>query len=223
MIPAISERIARRDKDGALETATSGLRLTSLVCLPSTVGLLLLATPILSVLYFNQPDIASGGSSLLMILAPVVAANSFVLVTNSILQAYGHASFSMISMAFGGIIKIALDILLISKTQVTILGVRIMSEPIMGAALGTLCCFLAIAALNTVYLLVKVRLRIPFYPVFGKPLLCSAVMGAGAWSVYGLVFGLAANLYLGLTATMAIALAAAMAAAVVIYVILVVM
>ena len=223
MIPAISERIARRDRDGALETATSGLRLTSLVCLPSTVGLLLLATPILSVLYFNQPDIASGGSSLLMILAPVVAANSFVLVTNSILQAYGHASFSMVSMAFGGVIKIALDILLISKTQVTVFGVRIMSEPIMGAALGTLCCFLAIAALNTVYLLVKVRLRIPFYPVFGKPLLCSAVMGAGAWSVYGLVFRLAANLYLGLTATMAIALAAAMAAAVAIYVILVVM
>jgi len=223
MIPAVSERIARRDEDGARETVSSGLRLTSLISMPASVGLLILPMPILGVLYFNQPDIASAGTSLLMILAPVVAANSFVLVTNSILQAYGHAAFSMVSMAVGGLLKIALDILLISKTKVFVFGIQIMSEPIMGAAIGTLCCFLAIAALNTVYMLVKVRQRVPFYPVFGKPLLCSAVMGAGAWSAYGLLLRLAVNLGLGTTAAMAVALAGSVGLAIILFAVLAVL
>jgi putative peptidoglycan lipid II flippase len=51
LVPELSERFARRDPDGYRENLSFGLRTTAFVAVPSTVGLVVLAEPIIGLLY----------------------------------------------------------------------------------------------------------------------------------------------------------------------------
>ena len=56
-----------------------------------------------------------------------------------------------------------------------------------GAPISTLCCYLTICGLN-LFFVWKYSPEKPRYTrLFGKPIVASAVMGAAAWAVYGLV------------------------------------
>ncbi len=62
LVPELSERFARRDPDGYRENLSFGLRTTAFVAVPSTVGLVVLAEPIVGLLYehgnFTREDTA---------------------------------------------------------------------------------------------------------------------------------------------------------------------
>ncbi len=177
VIPAISACRACGDRRGAGRIAESSLKAASLVSFPAGVGLTVLATPIMTLLY-PACDLALGGW-ILTVLGLASVAVCLMLVSHSILQANGFVNLPMAVTVLGSALKIICNYILVGDPRIHIKG----------APIGTLFCFGLIALLDLM-LISRVLPAPPKYGrVFLKPLLASLVMGVGAWATYGLLSG----------------------------------
>ena len=175
VIPAISACRARNDKAGAGRIAESSLRMASLIAFPAGVGLTVLATPIMTLLYPDGNPILGGWILTILGLASITVC--LMLVSNSILQANGFVNLPMLVTVVGSTVKIISNYILVGNAGINIKG----------APIGTILCFGSIAVMNLI-LIARVVPAAPRYRrVFLKPLLASAVMGGGAWAAYGLL------------------------------------
>lgn len=174
VIPAVSGALARRDSRGAAKMASSALRISALLAFPMGVGLFVLGTPIIELIFPRMvPEIAGP------LLSELGAATLFVcmmLVCNSILQAYGFVNLPVAVMLLGGILKIFNNYHLVAVPRVGIFG----------APFGNVLCFGLCMVLNLILIARVIPGRPSFVPIFAKPAAASALMGLGAWAVYGL-------------------------------------
>ncbi len=197
VIPAVTVCYEKRNRIGAARVVGSALKTASIIAFPSGVGMMVMGKPIVMLLFHRlDPDVAGRILSILGI------ANVFVclmLVCNSVLQAHGILNLPIGTMVIGGVIMVIFDFFVVAIPSVNIFG-----SPI-GSAIGY-----GITCALDLLIVWKIVPGCPgILAVFGKPLLASAVMGAGAWAVYGMVFRLLHS--------NAIALILAIGAAVVIY------
>lgn len=174
VIPAVSACLVRRDCNGASRISESALRIGVLICLPAGVGIFSLAGPIVQLLFPDKMD--------LTIATPVMGvlglASIFVcimLICNSILQSHGIVNLPVVIVLIGGVIKIAVNYLLVGNYEINIKG----------APIGTLCCFAAVSIMD----LIIIHQSIPSPPrygrVFVKPIIATILMGFAAWGSYG--------------------------------------
>ena len=138
------------------------------------LGLWALSDPLFR-LFYRSYNTELGGS----LLAVLGIASIFVclmLITNSILQAYGRVSVPIVTMLVGGVVKIVLNYNLVALPSVNIHG----------APIGTLVCFALTALLNLIAVarIAPFRLNYPGY--FLRPLFASLVMAFAARGVYAL-------------------------------------
>lgn len=209
LVPAISAAVAKKAHNEAGDIAESGLRISAVIAMPMGVGIAVLAYPIVKVLYPNTNEMGP------TILAYLGVASIFVciaLVTNAILQANGNERLPIISMVAGGVVKIAANLLLVGRPSVNILG----------APIGTICCYAVICILNCFFISKCLRKRPNYISAFVRPLISSAVMGAAAWAVYGLADKLLGAEAGGSRLMLIIAMGAAIVVAVVVYLVLVI-
>ena len=173
VIPAVSAALARRDRRGAARITGSALRITALLSFPMGVGLFVLGTPIIRLL-FPKLNVAVAGPllSTLGIATPFVC---MVLVCNSVLQAHGFINLPVIVMVLGGIVKIVNNYNLVGAIGIA------------GAPVGNILCFGLALALDLVVITRVIPNRPRLLPIFAKPAVASAVMGGAAWAVYGLL------------------------------------
>lgn len=174
IIPAVSASLSKHDRLSAQRISESALRIGLLVALPMGMGLFALGGPIMGLL-FPEINIAVAGPLLSMLgLASVFVA--LQLLCNSILQANGMVNLPILAVVVGGVVKLIVNYTLVGNPNIRING----------APVGTLCCFVAIAALE----MFIIRRAVPSAPRFlraiGKPLLASVVMAAAAWGSHGL-------------------------------------
>lgn len=174
VIPAVSGALTRRDRRGAARISGAALRVTALLACPMGVGLFVMGTPIMQMLYPSlEKDIAGPLLSMLGLANILVC---LVLVCNSVLQAYGFVTLPVLVMILGGGFKIAANYIVVAMPTVGIYG----------APVGNLPCF-GLCLLLDLFIIARVIPRRPRYlEVFAKPLLSSGVMGLAAWAVYGL-------------------------------------
>lgn len=175
LIPAVAACRNRRDHRGASRVAESGLRVGMLLALPAGLGLLALAAPI-SVMLYPEYDVAiTGPCTAILGVASIFVC--IMLLCNSILQAHGVVNLPIAIAIIGGIIKLAVNYVLVRNPAVGVTG----------AAVGTLFCFGAVAAMD----LFVLQRMIPTPPrlnrIFAKPLAAAAMMGLAAWAVHGLL------------------------------------
>lgn len=173
VVPVISAALARRDSESAKATMESSMKLTNLLAMPAAVGLAVLSRPIFDVLF---PGSNENGPALLAMLG---LASYFVcayLITNGILQASGHEKLALVALPVGGLVKIAVNYVLVGIPEVNISG----------APIGTLVCYGVITALNIIFITVRIPERPDYLKITARPLACSLIMGAAAWGVYGL-------------------------------------
>ena len=172
IIPAITSHLTLQNNQGARGTAESAARITGLICMPCAAGLIVLSQPVMALLggYSGEKLVAAG--TLMSILGVCIIFNSIVLLTNAIMQAYGHANLPVINMFIGGILKLAAVQMLTNNGSVGILGVPI----------GSFLCYLSITVLN----LLTMRKCIPNSPSILKNL-CRSALAAGIMGliVYG--------------------------------------
>lgn len=177
IIPAITSNLTLQNHHGARGTAESAARITGLICMPCAVGLMVLSKPVMALLggYSGEKLVAAG--SLMSILGVCIIFNSIVLLTNAIMQAYGHANLPVINMFIGGILKLAAVHMLTDQASIGIMGVPI----------GSFLCYLSITVLN----LITMRKCIPNSPAILKNLSRSAMaatlMGLIVYGVYAVL------------------------------------
>ncbi len=209
VIPAISAALTRRSRKGAARLACSALRVTALMTFPMGVGLCVLGTPIVQLIYPRLTARVAGP-----LLSELGIATLFVcmmLVCNSVLQAYGFVNLPVAVMLLGGCLKIFCNYRLVGTPGVGIFG----------APFGNVLCFSLCMVLDLLILSRVVPRRLPLASIFLKPAIASALMGGAAWAVYGVLARVLAGESLSRTGN-AVAVLAAILTAVVIYCVLVV-
>ena len=173
VIPAVSAALARRDRRGAARITGSALRITALLSFPMGVGLFVLGTPIIRLLFPSlNVEVAGPLLSTLGIATPFVC---MVLVCNSVLQAHGFINLPVIVMVLGGVVKIVNNYNLVGAIGIA------------GAPVGNILCFGLALVLDLVVITRVIPNRPRLLPIFVKPAIASAIMGGAAWAVYGLL------------------------------------
>ncbi len=174
VLPAITSHLTLKNNRGVRETEESAARVTGLIALPCSVGLCLLARPIMALLGGYSGEKLELATQLMAVLGVSVFLYAIIQYTNSLMQAHGYAHIPVINMLLAGVAKLAAVYVLVGNPAIGILGAPI------GAALG----YGAIAVLN----LISIRWVVPQKPALLKnllrPLLPAAIMGAAVYGIY---------------------------------------
>ena len=167
IIPAITAQLTTGDRAAAKATEESAARITGLISMPCAFGLALLSEPVTALLGGYTGDNLALATKLMAILGASIAFNAVVLVTTAIMQAHGHVNRPVINMLIGGVLKLAAVYILTGNKAVGIVGTPI----------GTLACYVSIAALN----IFSIRKLVENPPALVKnllrPFLAALVMG----------------------------------------------
>ena len=173
IIPAIAAAIERgRDGEAGI-IMQSSVKLVNLIAMPTSVGLMVLASPILMSLYRNSMPSAA------TILTILGAASFFVClqyISTAILQANGHERVALMTFPIGAAIKLLLAYILSGNPNIGIIA----------SPIGTLACFIVISFLNFAFIRTRVKDRPRLRKVFLRPLLCSMAMAAASFGAYTL-------------------------------------
>lgn len=177
VIPAVTNHLTLGNNRGVRETEESAARITGLISLPCSVGLCLLARPIMALLGDYSGEKLDLAATLMAVLGVCVFLYAIIQFTNSLMQAHGYAHIPVINMLLAGVAKLAVVYVLVGNP---ILG-------IVGAPIGAVLGYSAIAVMN----LAAIRRVVPQKPELAKnllrPLLPAVVMGV---AVYGSYWGL---------------------------------
>ena len=177
LIPFAAAAMARQDRAGANKIVSSALRLIALLALPCGVGLAALATPICTMLYPMQMADALAAGPHLQVLGFACIFICIMILTNAILQSYGHENLPILTVIIGGVVKVAMNYVLVGNAAINIKG----------APISTLCCYAVIAGLNLFFVWKYSPEKPRYLAIFAKPVVASALMGVAAWSVHGLL------------------------------------
>lgn len=178
-IPIISGAMAKKDHVLVKDTVNTVFRTTMLIALPAGVGFFVLSGPILELLYSGS-EAASG----IPIATPVLALYGLMMpiltlsapLTN-ILQAVGRADIPAKMLALGCGIKIGLNYVLIGIPSINV----------QGAVFGTAAFYLFCIFGNYWVLKKETGMKLDLVTVIIKPLIASALCGAGAFGAYKLI------------------------------------
>ncbi len=176
IIPGISAAYARRDETGARRQVGNAIRITSIVAIPSAVGLAVLARPI-TMLMFPQMESLELASSLLSLLAVTVIFYSISTITNAALQSIGRMNLPLVSAG----------IALVVQTVVLVLLLRFTDLDVRALVLVSVLYSVMIFAVNQYYLRRFLGIRQDVRRDYLQPFVCAALMGAAAKAVYYLV------------------------------------
>ncbi len=175
VIPHVSAALkVKRRRQGA-QISETALRTTALLAIPAGVGLFVLGEPIMRLLYAST-DVELGGW-MLSVLGAASIAVCFMLVCNSILQAYQMVTLPMVTTVIGSGLKLGVAYVLIGNPEI---GIR-------GGAISTVVCFWLIALLDLFIIKRTLPRSLSLARVFVKPVAAAAAMGASAWGINGLV------------------------------------
>lgn len=177
IIPAITAQLTLCNDAEARATEESASRITGLISMPCAFGLGLMAEPVTALLGGYTGENLVLASKLMAVLGFSIMFNAVVLVTTAIMQAHGHAVRPVVNMLIGGVLKLAAVFILTGNPNIGIVGTPV----------GTLLCYVAIAALN----LFSMRTLLEYPPAIlknlARPFLAAAVMGI---FVYGSLLAL---------------------------------
>ena len=167
LIPVVSSAKASNDFSGANSKIRFSMLISVLIGIPSTVGMIVFAKPILELLFPNQPS----GELLLQISSVSI---TFIMLNqniNSILHGLGKTMVPTVILVFGSAIKLLLNTILVQiNPNEFILGGTA------GAALSTVVSHIFTCTLSM--FMVKKYVNIQFgLKDFMKPILATLMMG----------------------------------------------
>lgn len=172
-LPSVTGAWARGNKRELRARMETVVRVTALFCFPAGVGLSALAHPIALLLYGDSPSAPLIGDCLQLLgIAALGAAMSAPL--SSMLQAVGRADLPVKLLAASMVLKLAVTWVASGIPQVHVLG----------AAMGTLVCYLFLTFFQFWQLRRVTGARISLMGAILRPLSCGLVCGAAARAVW---------------------------------------
>ncbi|NLM85224.1 MAG: polysaccharide biosynthesis protein [Clostridiales bacterium] len=202
LVPSISAKRELKDKEGIQRDSMAGLRLAMVVGLPSSVGMSLLALPIMTLLFHSKYTMEQLrlGAELLQISSLTIVVFTLVQASSGILQGLYKQRIPMYTLALGVAVKI-----IINYT-----AVQLPSVSIYGAPWASLTSYVISAGLNIYYVAKYAGLKLDLRDLLLKPFLATLVMAVPVllvsrlmgntlnrnWLALGLVILFAVALYL---------------------------
>ncbi len=166
LIPAIAAIAVKGNKKELEQTIETGIRLGVIIGLPASLGMVILAEPIMKLLYPMQMDIAASTGAILSILGWGVLFLSIYQVTTGILQGLGKQWVPARNLAVGAVFKGILSY--------TLVGIP--SLNIKGAAIATITTFAIAGVLNMISLIKHSGVKVSIKNILLKPAISGAVM-----------------------------------------------
>ena len=177
VLPAITAFLTRKQDQDVRATEESAARITGLLSLPCTVGLCILAGPVMSLLRGYSGEKLQFATHMMLMLGACIFLYAVIQYTNVILQTHGLTLIPVITMLSCGAVKL-LAVYILSGNPV--LGIY-------GVPICTIICYAAIGVLNLVAIAIKVPQKPRLLRNLLRPVLPAAVMGV---FVYGVCWAL---------------------------------
>lgn len=160
LVPAISEGKIKNDLNLVNRSSELALKLTLIISLPATIGLIILARPINIMLYKDAV-----GSVTIAIYALVIIFSTLYVTSAGILQGLGRVMVPAKNLFIGIIIKIILNIVLVYYYGIN------------GAVVATIYAYIVASSLNLLALKKNINIRLGFKDFFLKPIMAASMMG----------------------------------------------
>lgn len=171
VVPAIAAFIAHNNKAQAAGVSEDSMRISTALALPMGIGLAVLAEPIMKVIY---PGSHEAGPVLLGLLGIAAFFVCYSLMSTAVLQANGLERYPVYSIIAGGLVKVAVNWVLVGNPEINI----------MGAPIGTISCYVTMCLLNHIFMCTKFEKAPSLSNIFLRPCLASLIMGAVAYGSY---------------------------------------
>lgn len=174
ILPTVTEAWISNNKRKLQKNIESVLRLTSMIVIPASFGLICIAEPLMRLLFrristdevaFLTPMLSFMGISAIFV--------SLASLINAMLQAIGRTDIPVKFMTVGAIFKIISNYILIGIPEINIKGMPI----------GTLICYFIIVVAGLISLLNITDVKINFFSVFLKPTIAGAMCGLSAFLI----------------------------------------
>lgn len=163
LVPAISSAIAKKDYKSASSKITFSMSASLLIVIPCAVGFIVLANPILKMLYPS----ASDGAGILQIAAITMIFVAINHTLNGALYGLNKLYIPAIALTCGSVVKIILNLILIRNPNINIYG----------ATISSLICQVItfIITYRAIKSAIKIKLNIKNNLI--KPLFAGIIMG----------------------------------------------
>ena len=173
LVPAISASIAKKEKEQAAKRLSFSILASIIIIIPCAIGYICLSSQILNLIYPNAPD----GSIVLKLSSIAMIFVALSQTINGGLYGLNKPLIPALALAIGAVIKLILNIILVSNPDINIIGAPISS--IVCQIIAFTICYKAINR--------ALKLHIPKVRYIVKPLVAGIIMGV---SVYFINMGL---------------------------------
>ena len=196
IIPTIAQLVAKKDLEGAKSKIYQAVKTIMIISIPCAVGLLVLAKPVLQLLFPRESnlDLAAGT---LMALAVSVVFYALSTLSSSVLQGIGRVNVPIINAVIALFIQTAVLVPLLLVTDFNVYALAIAST----VYSGTMCI------LNQISVHKALGYRQEVFTTFVLPTLAAGFMGGCAWVVYECIYMLAEINILALIPAIGVAVA----------------
>lgn len=167
ILPAISAAFAVKNIKRARRVLNKSLKIMIVIALPCAIGLMVMAGPIQRMLFPARLNEIKEVTPLLVILGFASFFTSISTLTTALLQSAGRMNLPIITLVVGGAVKLITNYILVGTEGI---GIK-------GAPIGTLLCYLVMAAMNHYWLKKELPFKISFARYLIKPLFAGGVMG----------------------------------------------
>ena len=173
LVPAISSALARKDKNEAAKKISFSITASILIILPCAIGFIVLADPILRMLYPNAAD----GAQVLQIASITMIFIAINQTINGALFGLNKLYVPSIAILIGSIVKFILNITLIRNPNINIYGAVISSF------VSQLICFIITFRVTKN----EINLKINFKKNILKPIIAGLIMGGVIFIIHKLL------------------------------------
>ena len=180
IVPVIAESMVRNDIAAVQRDTESAVRVSMLLALPSFVGLAVLATPIMQMLF---PKEAVSAGQILLFLSFATFSLCMVQTLTGILQGLGKPQIPVRNLLIGALLKLVVTY--------TLAGIPWLN--VKGAALGTVTAYTVATILNFIALKKYTKVKFEFVQFALKPMISTAIMGLVVYFTYRLAFPIIGN------------------------------
>lgn len=173
LVPAISAALARKNREEASKKISFSVTASILIILPCAIGFIVLADPILRMLYPN----ASDGAHILQIASITMIFIAINQTLNGALFGLNKLYIPAIATTIGSVIKFVLNMILIRNPNINIYG----------AAISSLICQFISFFITWRVTKKEINLKLDFKKNIFKPIIAGAVMGIAILVIYNLL------------------------------------
>lgn len=173
MLPSVASSFVKGELDKTKKQVDKAINVTMLIAMPCAVGLLVLAKPVMKLL-FNQPESLDAASFLLMAIAVTVIFYCISTVTNSVLQGIGKVNIPVIHAAIALVLQVVVLVVLLMLTDLNLYAL----------AIAMIVYSLAMCVLNQIAVKKYLAYKLDVKKAFMKPFFAAAIMGVVAFLTY---------------------------------------